>query len=211
MQWTLDRFFSSIKRFFARSAPHHRGYARGRDFCWHGAFKALLAWYYTYHHLQQSSTPMLHSPSSVLPEIVTKLLVSFLCLLISAKSYPLISYSCDLPACQLIYVLGSPAHPSTLVRSSELAMLLLCITHTSPPSLRDCCSLRDCWWFWGQTKIKFLKICLSLPQSLVYHRGSLSLPWRNGCVVELFLVRIFNVLLCSIHPLPAIVRYLVPL
>ena len=109
-----------------------------KRFCWHDEFKAFLAWHYTYHHLQQSSTPMFHSPSSVLPEIVTKVLVSFLCLLISAKSYPLISYSCDLPARQLICVLGSPAYPPTLIRSSELAMLLLCITHTSPLSLRDC-------------------------------------------------------------------------
>ena len=88
----------------AQSAPHHSGYARVRGFCWHDAFKALLAWHYTYHHLQQSSTPMFHSPSSVLPDIVTKVLVSFLCLLISAKSYPLISYSCDLPGCQLSLV-----------------------------------------------------------------------------------------------------------
>ena len=131
MQWALDRLFSSIKEVVARSVPHHRGYARERGFCWHDAFKALLAWQYTYHHLQQWSTPMFSSPSSVLPEIVTKLLVSFLCLLVSAKSYPLISYLCDLSARQLIYVLGLPAQP-TLVRSSELATLLLCITHTSP-------------------------------------------------------------------------------
>ena len=76
----------------AQSAPHHSGYAHVRGFCWHDAIKALLARHYTYHHLQQSSTSIFHSPLSVLTENVVKLLVNSTCQLISAK----------LPTCQLV-------------------------------------------------------------------------------------------------------------
>ena len=58
---------------------------------------SLTTWHYTDHHLQQSSTPMFHSPSSILPEIVTKMLSWFF--ITAIKAYIEIQQQSKLDSC----------------------------------------------------------------------------------------------------------------
>ena len=110
------------------NAPHHSRYARIRGFvgtihlslCWHGII--LIITYNSQVRL-----------CSTLPQVscLQSLVSSFL------LNYPLVSYSSDLPARQLIYVLGLPAHPPTLARVIR-ARHIIVVYHTHiPPSLRD--------------------------------------------------------------------------